>query len=253
MYFLPILLAGAMFVTDPVTGQIIQTETGIEQSSDDLFQSEIEEESEESGVPGPDYDSADDAGMDVEAPEEASQDEESLAGDFDPVVPSSPDLDEEILQLMQEQVSLLAESSATVTGSMNSQILDLMERIVNGLPAGYQYAAFRTSTNDQYAASLYIGKKADASGDTVLFGGDCVRVDFLRYTSSGTSYIYYTIHDAPNSVVHWNNRVLFYTNVLEYHPTLGEPSGRGLSVGELLGCLFFVAVLFYVLNRRHAA
>lgn len=253
MYFLSILLAGAMFVTDPVTGQMIQTETGIEQSSDDLFQSEIEEEVTENDALVEDNTAPDDTGMDVEAPEEASQDEESLAGDSDPVVSPSPDLDEEILELMQEQVSLLAESSATVTGSMNSQILDLMERIVNGLPSGYKYVAFRTSSNDQYSASLYMGKKADVSGNTVLFGGDCVRVDFLRYSSSGTSYIYYTIHDAPNSVVNWNNRVLFYTNALEYHPTLGEPSGRGLSVGELLACLFFVAVGFYVLNRRTAS
>lgn len=249
MYFLSILLAGAMFVTDPVTGQIIQTETGIEQSSNDLFQSEIEEEVAENDALVEDNTVPDDTGIDLEISEETPEMEEDISS-----IPDSPyasDID--VVSLLQEQVELLAATSASVTGNINGTVLDLMERIVNGLPSGYKYAAFRTSSNDQYAASLYIGKKADISGNTVLFGGDCVRVDFLRYSSSGTSYIYYTIHDAPNSVVNWNNRVLFYTNALEYHPTLGEPSGRGLSVGELLACLFFVAVGFYVLNRRTAS
>ena len=44
MIFIPLVIAAAMFTTDPGTGQIIQTETGIEQATDDLFQSEREGE-----------------------------------------------------------------------------------------------------------------------------------------------------------------------------------------------------------------
>lgn len=252
MIFIPLVIAAAMFTTDPGTGQIIQTETGIEQATDDLFQSEREEEVLD-GLSDPDFDLSDNEGDLLEdspdLPEDQALDSSGSASDISDASGS----DVQIVELLEEQIALLAETSASVAGTMNSQVLDLMDRIVNGLPSGYKYAAFRTSVNDSYAASLYIGNKVDVSGDTILFGGDCIRVDFLRTSGSGSNYIYYYQSNASNSVIDYHDRSILYTNCLDYHPTLGDSQERGLTFGQLLAALFFLAVVYYVLNRRTAS
>lgn len=252
MIFIPLMIAAAMFTTDPETGQIVQTESGVEQSTDDLFQSEREEE-EQNGLSDSDFDLSDSEGNLLEGSQELSQNETLDSPDSSDDLPDASGSDAQIVELLEEQISLLSEASASVTGTMNSQVLDLMDRIVNGLPAGYKYAAFRTSSTDSYAASLYIGKKVDVSGDTILFGGDCVRVDFLRTSGSSSNYIYYYQSSASDSVVSYSDRSILYTNCLDYHPTLGDSQERGLTFGQLLASLFFVAVVYYVLNRRTAS
>lgn len=249
-FFLAVVVASAMFTTDPETGQMVQTETGVEEPSGDLFQSETEEE--EGNEPGFEDDViSDDVGTPLPAEEDDSENQEENPGldDFEP----DPGPDDLLLQSIEEQIVLLAADSSAVAGSMNSQILDLMDRIVNGLPSDFKYAGFRTSVTDAYQAKLYISKKASASGSQITFGDDCIVLNFTRYSGSGTNYIYYTTGAAPGAVVSLNSNSIVYTNASENCPILGESPDRGISFAQVLAVVFFAVVFNYVLGRRRPA
>lgn len=151
----------------------------------------------------------------------------------------------ELTTLMEEQIALLAENSSTVTGTLNSTILDLMDRMVDDMPSYYKYAGFRTDADDAYKATLYLSKKATLNNNTITFGDDCIAVNFYRVQYS--NYNYYTTYErvaSPNATVYINDDTIVYTNVAEGFPSLGhyEPFQQEyfwIGVG-----LIFVAVLF---------
>lgn len=131
----------------------------------------------------------------------------------------------EVVALLEESVMLLSENSSTVTGSLNSSVLDLMDRMTDSYPSYYKYAGFRTSLDDAYSATLYIAKKATVNGSTITFSEDCVSIDFSRYYNNyNTSYIYYTVTPSPNASVNVNGNSIVYTNVLDGYPSLGNKS-----------------------------
>lgn len=132
---------------------------------------------------------------------------------------------EEEIALMTTMVDLLAENSDSATGTVNSTILTLMDRMVNNFPSYYKYAGFRTSSSDSYSSTLYISKRADVNGSTVTFGSDCVAIDFYRVTTDNyNGYIVYNVSDSPNASVSVNSDTIVYTNALEGYPSLGTKS-----------------------------
>lgn len=130
----------------------------------------------------------------------------------------------EITELLNEQIELLAENSSSVTGTMNSTVLDLMDRMVDDLPSYYKYAGFRTDADDAYRATLYLSKSASYSNDVITFGDDCIAVRFYRLTQ-GNNYNYYLTYEryeSPNSTVRVNDNTIIYTNVVDGFPALGN-------------------------------
>lgn len=130
----------------------------------------------------------------------------------------------EITELLNEQIELLAENSSSVTGTMNSTVLDLMDRMVDDLPSYYKYAGFRTDADDAYCATLYISKSASYNNDVITFGDDCIAVRFYRLTQ-GNNYNYYLTYEryeSPNSTVRVNDNTIIYTNVVDGFPALGN-------------------------------
>lgn len=130
----------------------------------------------------------------------------------------------QMVSLLSDTVQLLSENSATVTGTVNTTVLDMCDRIIDDYPAHYKYAAFRIDSDDSYRTTLYIAKKATYAGGTVTFSEDCIAVNFYRTTTSGgySGYIYYNVSDAPSASVYIGNDSIVYTNVIDGYPALGN-------------------------------
>lgn len=132
--------------------------------------------------------------------------------------------DGEIAGLLNEQIELLAENSSSVTGTLNSTVLDLMDRMVDDLPSYYKYAGFRTNADDAYQATLYLSKDAKYNNNVITFGDDCIAIRFYRL-SQGNNYNYYLTYEryeSPNSTVTINDNTIIYTNVVDGFPALGN-------------------------------
>lgn len=155
----------------------------------------------------------------------------------------------DMIMLLEEQVELLSENSSSVTGSLNSSVLNLMDRMVDDYPSYYKYAGFRTSSDDTYTSTLYIAKKATVSGDTITFSDDCVAIDFYRTSDSNYSnYLYYTVSDAPGASVTISNRSIIYTNVLDGYPSLGT---KAVMPEEYIWIGVFALLVLAIFLRRN--
>ena len=155
---------------------------------------------------------------------------------------------EQEVELLTAAVELLAENSDTATGTVNSSVLTLMDRMIDAYPSYYRYAGFRTSTDDSYASTLYISESAKVSGNTITFGGDCVKVAFARETTNNgySGYIYYNVSDSPYASVDVNSHSIVYTNCLRGYPTLGNKS---FFEENWIWVILFVAGLLILFNR----
>lgn len=132
------------------------------------------------------------------------------------------DLTDNSAVMLTEMVELLSENSSSVIGTVNSSVLNLMDRMVDSYPDFYRYAGFRTNTDDSYSTTLYLAKKATTDGNTITFSDDCISITFDRYTQNGySSYIYYDISEAPGASVNVSEHSIVYTDVLEGYPSLG--------------------------------
>lgn len=128
----------------------------------------------------------------------------------------------EVIALLNEQVELLAENSSSVSGTINSQVLDMMDRIIDDYPDYYKYAGFRIDADDSYRTTLYIAKKATVENNIITFSDDCIAVNFYRTSNTGyTNYIYYDVTDSPGATVDVGSNTIVYTNVLDAYPSLG--------------------------------
>lgn len=142
------------------------------------------------------------------------------SGDSNPIMMFS---DPQITELLNEQIELLAENSSTVTGTMNSTVLDLMDRMVDDLPSYYNYAGFRTNVDDAYQATLYLSKSASFNNNVITFGDDCIAVKFFRLSQNNYNYyLTYERYESPDSTVRINDNTIIYTNVVDGFPSLGK-------------------------------
>lgn len=154
----------------------------------------------------------------------------------------------EMVSLLSDTVELLSENSSTVTGTINTTILDMCDRIIDDYPSHYKYAAFRIDSDDSYRTILYIAKKATLDGDTITFSDDCIAVNFYRTTiSTGyNGYIYYNVTDSPNATVTIGSNSIVYTNVIEGYPALGNKTPVSY---DWLYIILMVIILIVVLVR----
>lgn len=159
-----------------------------------------------------------------------------------------PEDNSDEVALLSDAVELLAENSSTVTGTMNSSVLDLMDRIINGYPGTYSYAGFRVDSDDAYRATLYIASDSIVNGNTVTFSDDCVSINFYRFQQTGySSYVYYVVDSSPGASVDVSSRTIVYTNALEGYPELGSISRFPVSYIWVIVIAIFGSVL---LTRR---
>ena len=195
----------------------------------------------------------------AETPAEGTDGTGSVADPASPTATPAPEAtpepavvvvdNEEEVALLTTAVELLAENSDTATGTLNSSVLTLMDRMIDSYPSFMKYAGFRTSEDDSYMSTLYISKRAEVSGYTITFGSDCIAIDFARQTTNNgySGYIYYTVTDSPNASVNVNSGTIVYTNCMKGYPSLG--SKPFVQEHWYWVALFAVFVLF-ILNRR---
>jgi len=154
----------------------------------------------------------------------------------------------EEISLLSDAVELLAENSTSVTGTMNSTVLNLMDRIIQDYPSYYKYAGLRISSDDSYRSVLYISKRASVNGDTITFSDDCIAVNFYRYQQTGyTSYVYYDITDSPGATVNVSGDTIVYTNCIEGYPALGTVKQ---SNEDMFYVVIFAAIICIILIRK---
>lgn len=154
----------------------------------------------------------------------------------------------EEISLLTDAVELLAENSTSVTGTMNSTVLNLMDRIIQDYPSYYKYAGLRIDADDSYRSVLYIAKRATVNGDTITFSDDCIAVNFYRYQQTGySSYVYYDITESPGATVNVSGDTIVYTNCIKGCPSLGtvEQSNE-----DIFYVIIFAAVICIILIRK---
>lgn len=157
----------------------------------------------------------------------------------------------EEVALLSEAVELLGENSSSVTGTVNSSVLDLMDRMTDSYPAYYKHAGFRTSADDSYNTTLYIAKRARADGNKITFSEDCICINFARYASSGySSYVYYDVTETPFATVDVTSHSIVYTDVLDGYPTLGTKEAFPEEY-LWIALLAVVAVVLFLRRSRH--
>lgn len=208
----------------------ITADTVIENPSDDLFRTSQEELTDF-------QESYDDPSSEI-------SDGDISGGDL------TLDKESELISLLSQSVSLLSENSASVTGTVNSTVLDLMDRMVNGYP-DRKYIAFRTDTDDSYKTTLFLAKRAKVNGKTVTFSEDCIAVHFYRYYNSssyGSGYLYYTVSDSPSASVTIGNQSIVYTNTITGYPTLGDNPSQ-VTPDYLLLIAIFACILILIFKR----
>lgn len=154
----------------------------------------------------------------------------------------------EMVSLLSDTVELLSENSASVTGTINTTILDMCDRIVDDYPSHYKYAAFRTDTDDSYRTILYIAKKATYDNGSITFSDDCIAVNFYRTTTTSgySGYIYYDVSKSPNATVTVGSKSIVYTNVIDGYPTIGNKTPVS---HDWLFVILLIVILIIVLVR----
>lgn len=151
-------------------------------------------------------------------------------------------------ELLSDAVELLAENSTTVTGTINTTVLGLMDRIIDDYPDYYEYAGFRIDSDDAYRATLYISKHGSHENGTITFGDDCIAVDFYRYSNNyASSYVYYEITDTPEATVDISTNTIVYTDVIDGYPALGT---RTPQTDENIWLGFFALGMLIIFLRR---
>lgn len=170
-------------------------------------------------------------------------------------VESTEEVIEELTETEEEllpEIDLLAETSVSVTGAVNTTVLGLMDRIIDGYPDDYEYAGFRVDSDDSYRATLYISRHGKKSGDSIVFGDDCIAIDFYRYSISGySSYIYYDIVSSPDAVLDVSEDTIVYTNVLDGAPSLGTRMPQS-SENIWLGFFALGMLMIFLRRKNHA-
>lgn len=154
----------------------------------------------------------------------------------------------EMVSLLSDTVELLSENSSTVTGTVNTTVLDICDRIIDDYPSHYRYAAFRIDSEDSYRTILYIAKKADYENGVITFSDDCIAVNFYRTTTTSgySGYIYYNVSDAPDATVTVGTDAIVYTNVIDGYPTLGNKTPASL---DWLYTILLVIILVVVILK----
>lgn len=150
------------------------------------------------------------------------------------------------------QVNALAQAyyndQTTAYGTFNSQILDLLDRIVDGYPSDYEYVAFRTSVTDTYATKMYIGKHGFRDGNKLRLRDGCDEISFIRSTGTN-AHLYYTVRTVDSGSVLLADDSIIYSNISTGLPTLGDPRAGNLSI-SLFVIPVLVACLFFILGRK---
>lgn len=165
----------------------------------------------------------------------------------DPTVTPEP-MQQSQVELLENAVELLAENSTTVTGTVNSTVLGIMDRIIDGYPDFYEYAGFRIDSDDAYRSTLYISKHAKYEDGVITFGDDCIAVQFYRYSNNyASSYVYYDIEESPDATVTVNNDTIVYTNTMVGAPHLGTVTKENDSFNWIA---FFVSFMLVIFLRR---
>lgn len=138
-----------------------------------------------------------------------------------------------------------------VSGALSSTTLDYFDRVVDGLPSGYGYVAYKTSNDDSYAGSLIYGRHYDVSGNSIVFGEGAVELVLSRYNYGNYNYyLQYDSRDASNTSLSLpaSGTLLYYTNLVDGRPILGK-GNRLFDIAPYITVALIAVLASCVLSR----
>lgn len=138
-----------------------------------------------------------------------------------------------------------------VSGALSSTTLDYFDRVVDGLPSGYGYVAYKTSNDDSYAGSLIYGRHYDVSGNSIVFGEGAVELVLSRYNYGNYNYyLQYDSRDASNTSLSLptSGTLLYYTNLVDGRPILGK-GNRLFEIAPYITVALIAVLASCVLSR----
>lgn len=144
----------------------------------------------------------------------------------------------ELAQLFDE----LAAQVVATQGYFNSNVLEILDRVVIGAAQGY-YLAYRYD-EDSYNAYLYMCYDYELSGSTLtMYDTTFVQVYRHRVTTASSWQYLYSVSEVGDVEVDMGQYAMSYTNMLPSHPTLGDKKENDISPYVYV-FLIFVAVIF---------
>ena len=138
---------------------------------------------------------------------------------------------------------------ATSPGIPNSQSLSYLEDVVAGYPSYYKYVAYRTSTDYSQAMVLYVARKAELTGNTVLMQDvDVIQLVYDRGAGSYNARYYREYQHRDTESVVLSDNAFVYTNVTDGYAQFDAAADAALS-SHLLVAAMLGALISFVLNR----
>lgn len=152
------------------------------------------------------------------------------------------------LSRTMDGIEELASLVTSTQGYFNSNVLDLLDRVVLGSDKPY-YIAYRYD-DDSYNAYMYMCSDYELDGN-ILRLSDSVFVQVYRYRP-GSAYTWeylYEAQDVQDVELTVGGYSMSYTNILPNYPLLGEKSAFDV-INRLFIIIFaFLAVIVFMLFR----
>lgn len=167
-----------------------------------------------------------------------------------------PGVSQESFDILAEQTGELAvlfdDLAAQVVatqGYFNSNVLEILDRVVLGADEGY-YLAYRYD-DDSYNAYLYLCYDYELSGGTLSMK-DTTFVQVYRHrvsTASSWQYLY-SVSEIGDADIDMGQYAMSYTNMVPSHPTLGGKKENEVSPYVYLFLILCAVIICFRIFRR---
>lgn len=230
LFVFPLVLLTSLFVPSE-SAEIAQYGSG------EVF---LQEDADTSGEVLPDY-AVDSDGDLIVSPD--TVDNTVSSGDAGAVVPvdavTASDVEAIVASALAETYSV---NVSLADAYLSSTIVDVFSRVVEGLPVGTHYVAYRLNASDSNEGYLLYSKDASVDGNSLVFGSGSTLVHYYRqpYTSGYQTYYNYkydVMSISDEYSVPCNGGQLIYTDMVDGYPVLA-----GISDNHILGYVFGVFI-----------
>lgn len=162
------------------------------------------------------------------------------------------------------QVASIVEDAVADTYSVNvsladaylsSSIVDCFSRVVDGLPVGTHYVAYRINASDSSEGYMFYSDDAKVEGGMIVFpsGGTLVHYYRVSYSSGGYQTYYDYKYDVFNTSeqysVPYNGGQLLYTDLVDGFPVLSSASDDGF-LDRIVIFVVLLCVVLIVFRRK---
>lgn len=149
---------------------------------------------------------------------------------------------------LPDEVTSALLSTSPASGALGSGTLDYFDRVVGGIDSDCAYVGYRTNSDDSYSGFLIWSDSYDVNGSVISFRN----AETVEVWRDG-SYDRLTRYERSSGVgmdisIPGNTTTVYYTNVIEGYPVLGDVE-RPFSISPFLIVGLLTAAAAVVLNK----